>query len=46
MTTEASNNVVLPDDTSLLAFYRDMNVPERRTFWPAPPAGRSTAWTS
>jgi hypothetical protein len=33
MTTEASNNVVLPDDTSLLAFYRDMNVPERRTFW-------------
>jgi MFS family permease len=25
--------VVLPDDTSLTAFYRDMNVPERRTFW-------------
>ena len=21
------------EDTSLLAFYRDMNVPERRTFW-------------
>ena len=25
--------VVLPDDTSLTAFYRDMNDPERRTFW-------------
>src|SRR5208282_135541 len=25
--------VVLPDDTSLTAFYRDMNLPERRTFW-------------
>ena len=21
------------EDTSLLAFYRDMNLPERRTFW-------------
>ena len=21
------------EDTSLLAFYRDMNTPERRTFW-------------
>lgn len=26
-------NVVPIEDTSLLAFYRDMNVPERRTFW-------------
>ena len=25
--------VVPIEDTSLLAFYRDMNVPERRTFW-------------
>ena len=25
--------VVLPADTSLGAFYRDMNVSERRTFW-------------
>ncbi len=33
MTTEASNNVVLPDDTSLLAFYRDMNWSERHAFW-------------
>lgn len=28
-----TTKVVLPDDTSLTAFYRDMNVPERRTFW-------------
>ncbi|MBR1219321.1 MFS transporter [Bradyrhizobium sp. U87765 SZCCT0131] len=32
MSTETSR-VVLPDDTSLTAFYRDMNVAERRTFW-------------
>ena len=25
--------VVLPEDTSLTAFYRDMSDPERRTFW-------------
>lgn len=25
--------VALPDDTSLTGFYRDMTVPERRTFW-------------
>jgi len=28
-----TSRVVLPDDTSLTAFYRDMNVAERRTFW-------------
>lgn len=28
------------EDTSLLAFYRDMNVPERRTFWAC-----ATGWT-
>ncbi len=28
------------DDTSLLAFYRDMNLPERRTFW-----GCLAGWT-
>ncbi|TWT08819.1 MFS transporter [Reyranella sp. CPCC 100927] len=27
------SDVVIAEDTSLLAFYRDMNVPERRTFW-------------
>lgn len=32
MATETTQ-VVIPEDTSLLAFYRDMNVPERRTFW-------------
>ncbi|MEW6645474.1 MAG: MFS transporter [Pseudomonadota bacterium] len=32
MSTDTSR-VVLPDDTSLTAFYRDMNVAERRTFW-------------
>ena len=26
-------DIVPIEDTSLLAFYRDMNVPERRTFW-------------
>jgi MFS family permease len=25
--------IVLPEDTSLTAFYRDMNLSERRTFW-------------
>ena len=35
------------EDTSLLAFYRDMNLPERQTFWKlARRAGRSTAWIS
>ncbi len=28
-----SVKVALPEDTSLTAFYRDMNEPERRTFW-------------
>ncbi|HWW49581.1 MAG TPA: MFS transporter [Xanthobacteraceae bacterium] len=28
-----TSEVVIPEDTSLLAFYRDMNTPERRTFW-------------
>src|SRR5246500_4253266 len=33
-TTEpASAEVASIEDTSLLAFYRDMNLPERRTFW-------------
>ncbi len=27
------SDAVIAEDTSLLAFYRDMNVPERRTFW-------------
>lgn len=31
--THQDATIVLPDDTSLLAFYRDMNLPERRTFW-------------
>ena len=31
-TTEATG-VAAIEDTSLLAFYRDMNLPERRTFW-------------
>ena len=26
-------DTVVPEDTSLLAFYRDMNLGERRTFW-------------
>jgi hypothetical protein len=35
------------EDTSLLAFYRDMNLAERRTYsGPVRPAGRSTAWIS
>jgi MFS family permease len=32
MTTE-STGIALPEDTSLIAFYRDMNLSERRTFW-------------
>ncbi|UTD29665.1 MFS transporter [Bradyrhizobium sp. WD16] len=32
MTTESAG-VVEPQDTSLMAFYRDMNTAERRTFW-------------
>ena len=32
MSTDTAK-VVIPDDTSLTAFYRDMNAPERRTFW-------------
>lgn len=32
MTTESAG-VVVPQDTSLTAFYRDMNTAERRTFW-------------
>src|SRR5271154_3908888 len=34
-TTEPSGAVEIApiEDTSLLAFYRDMNLPERRTFW-------------
>jgi MFS family permease len=31
--TIAPQEVVLPEDTSLTAFYSDMNVSERRTFW-------------
>ena len=27
------NDIVPIEDSSLLAFYRDMNLPERRTFW-------------
>lgn len=33
-------DVVEVEDTSLLAFYRDMNLPERRTFW-----GCFAGWT-
>jgi len=33
MTTVRSSGVAPIEDTSLLAFYRDMNTPERRTFW-------------
>src|SRR6201992_4481951 len=29
----AAIEVAAIEDTSLLAFYRDMNLPERRTFW-------------
>lgn len=32
MTTDSAG-VVVPQDTSLTAFYRDMNTAERRTFW-------------
>ena len=32
MTTDATG-IAVPQDTSLGAFYRDMNVSERRTFW-------------
>jgi MFS family permease len=28
-----ANAATMPADTSLIAFYKDMNVPERRTFW-------------
>jgi MFS family permease len=31
--TSGAIEVVPIEDTSLLAFYRDMNLPERRTFW-------------
>jgi hypothetical protein len=34
------------EDSSLLAFYRDMNPPERRTFWACASGWRSTAWIS
>ena len=40
------DETVVPEDTSLTGFYADMTVPEKRTFWAAPPAGRSTAWIS
>jgi MFS family permease len=33
MSTTEAIKVAPIEDTSLLAFYRDMNVPERRTFW-------------
>ncbi len=33
MTIAAEPRVVIPEDTSLGAFYRDMTPPERRTFW-------------
>ncbi|MBI3701449.1 MAG: MFS transporter [Afipia sp.] len=33
MSTSEGIKVAPIEDTSLLAFYRDMNVPERRTFW-------------
>ena len=33
MSTTEAIKVAPNEDTSLLAFYRDMNVPERRTFW-------------
>ena len=32
MATETAA-VVIPEDASLTAFYRDMTVPEKRTFW-------------
>jgi MFS family permease len=32
MTTDSAG-VAIPEDTSLTAFYRDMNLSERRTFW-------------
>ncbi|MBC7576281.1 MAG: MFS transporter, partial [Tardiphaga sp.] len=28
-----ANAATMPEDTSLIAFYKDKNVPERRTFW-------------
>ncbi len=34
------------EDTSLLAFYRDMNLPDGARSGLAPRAGRSTAWIS
>ncbi len=34
MTTDSAGaGIALPEDTSLTAFYRDMNLSERRTFW-------------
>ena len=32
MTTDSAG-IAVPEDTSLTAFYRDMNQSERRTFW-------------
>ena len=48
MTTVAPDEIEVAEieDTSLLAFYRDMNFPERRTFWAWLRAGRSTEWIS
>ena len=33
MSIASTTDTVLPDDTSLTGFYKDMTVPERRTFW-------------
>lgn len=33
VSNEISAPTVIPEDTSLTAFYRDMTLPERRTFW-------------
>src|SRR3954453_16431488 len=33
VSSETTPEVVIPEDTSLGAFYRDMNTSERRTFW-------------
>jgi hypothetical protein len=41
-----ANAATMPDDTSLIAFYKDKNVPERRTFWACFAGWASTAWTS
>jgi MFS family permease len=33
MSVASQTETIMPDDTSLTGFYRDMTVPEKRTFW-------------